>query len=63
MRLGRPKSRLVFKKNRPSSHAHAQWDIALFSVRLALPDRLHAEAVEVLDLEFRIGEGLRIPAD
>ena len=33
MRLGRSKSRLVPEKNRPSSHAYAQWDIALLSLR------------------------------
>src|ERR1700734_2943387 len=39
MRLGRPESRLVLEKNWPSGHAHAQWDIALLSVRLALLTR------------------------
>jgi hypothetical protein len=42
MRLGRSKSRLVLENNRPSGDAHAQWDIALLSVRLALTDRPHA---------------------
>jgi hypothetical protein len=40
MRLGRSKSRLVLEKNWSSSHAYAQWDIALLSVRLPLADRL-----------------------
>ena len=35
MRLGRSKSRLVPKKNAPSSDACSQWDIALLSVRLS----------------------------
>ena len=35
MRMGGSKSRLVRETNRPSSHAYAQWDIALLSVSLA----------------------------
>jgi hypothetical protein len=49
MRLGRPKSRLVLKKNRPPGHAHAQWDIALFSVRARL-----ADALDALDLDAEV---------
>jgi hypothetical protein len=44
--MGRSKSRLVLEKNRPSSHADAEWDIALFSVRLALADGLDALGFE-----------------
>jgi hypothetical protein len=46
MRLGRSKSRLVLEKNRPSSYAYAQWDIAMFSMRLPFADALDAFDVE-----------------
>jgi hypothetical protein len=46
MRLGRTKSRLVLEKNRPPSHAYAQWDVAMFSMRLPLADALDARDVE-----------------
>ena len=39
---GRSKSRLGLEKNWPSGHAYAQWDVALFSVRRPLADRLYA---------------------
>jgi hypothetical protein len=46
LRLGRSKSRLVLAKNRPSGHAYAQWDIALFPVGLALARRPNVSGLE-----------------
>jgi hypothetical protein len=46
MRLGRSESGLVPEKNGPSSHAHAQWDIALLSV--------DARALDALDLDAEV---------